>query len=111
MGKKKTTCKRYKSCLDVPDGQVMMGCRPAYTSKGSKNWSRCNMAQWGGPNKAKNLKFCKKEGLTHNCKYVKTNKRISNDQVDVQLLHAKMPVIWRKLDTKTRRKIVQLARK
>lgn len=67
------------------------------------------MAEWGGPNGAKNKKYCKKEGLTSGCKLQKSNK-ISNDQVDAQVLEYKMPYIWRYLDNKTRGKIVQLAR-
>jgi hypothetical protein len=38
-------------------------------------------------------------------------KTVSKDQVDVNVLHSKMPYIWRFLDNKTRRKIVKLARK
>jgi len=37
--------------------------------------------------------------------------RVSADQVDALTLHAKMPYIWRFLDTKTRHKMVRLARK
>lgn len=104
----KYTCKQWKSCKHVPNGGVMMGCRPSYTSKGSKNWSRCNMSEWGGPNKKTNKLYCKKEGLTNKCKYVK-NAKISKDQIDAEELHKKMPVIWRYLDIKTRKKIIKTA--
>jgi hypothetical protein len=98
------SCKVYHSCAEVPDGKVMNGCRPAYTSKGSKNWAHCNMATWGKPGMKKYCKSQKK------CKMSK-HLPISEDQVDVEVLHRKMPVIWRHLDRKTRRKIVKLARK
>lgn len=106
--KQKTRCKRWRSCAEVPNGQVMPGCRPAYTSKGSKNWSRCNMAEWGGDYRKANLKFCK--GMkTRKCKTIKHHKP-NKDQVDAQELHNKMPYIWRHLGTSVRNKIVKLAR-
>jgi hypothetical protein len=37
--------------------------------------------------------------------------RISKDQVPAEILHQKMPYIWRHLDRKTRRKMIRLARK
>lgn len=59
------------------------------------------MANWNGP--YSHLKSrCKTE---KHCKISK-KKTVSKDQVD-----SKMPYIWRFLDTKTRRKIVKLARK
>ena len=99
-------CTIWKNCNIVPDGKLMNRCLPHYTSRGSKNWASCNMANWKGP--YSHLKSrCKTE---KHCK-MSNKKTVSKDQVDVNVLHSKMPYIWRFLDTKTRRKIVKLARK
>ncbi len=99
------TCKVYSSCKAVPNGEFMNECQPSYTSKGSKNWTKCNMSNW--PEFSHYKKFCKSQ---KRCKKVK-NVKPSEDQVDVNVLHSKMPYIWRFLDRKTRRKIVKLARR
>ena len=101
---RKKTCKIYKSCANVPCNGYMNGCEPAYCTYGSKNWTHCNMANW---NPQKYGKFCKSES---SCK-MSSRKTVSKDQVYAKTLHQKMPYIWRHLDNKTRRKIVQLARK
>ena len=56
--KRRSTCKIYKSCDAVPTGKSMNRCNPAYTSKGSKNWSKCNMSHYF-PGFAHYKKFCK----------------------------------------------------
>jgi hypothetical protein len=106
MPKRSSTCKIYKSCAAVPTGKSMNGCTPAYTSKGSKNWTKCNMSHYF-PGFAHYKQFCKSQKTCKHDTYTKP----TADQVDVKTLHNKMPYIWRRLDKKTRRKIVQLARK
>ena len=70
---KNKTCKIYKNCETVPCGGVMNRCSPSYCSKGSKNWSSCNMANWNPEYK----KYCKSES---NCRMSRRN-IVSKDQV------------------------------
>ena len=105
MGKKNATCKIYKSCRHVPCGESMNRCLPSYCSKGSKNWSLCNMSNWG--KKYKSLrKHCRSE---KKCKLV--HNKVSEDQVPMEMLESKLPFIWRHLGRKTRREMVKLARR
>jgi len=99
----KKSCKKYKSCKHVPCGEMMNGCEPAYCSKGSKNWGLCNMAN----ENPKYKRYCRK---TQKCTTSKRNK-ISPDQVYATELHQKMPYIWRHLDRKTRKQMMNLAKK
>jgi hypothetical protein len=103
---RKRRCNIYKTCEEVPCGEMMNRCRPSYCISGSKNWGSCNMKNWG--NGYSHLeKNCKSE---KNCR-MKKPKSIVKYQVDVEELHNKMPYIWRFLDRKTRRKIISLAQK
>lgn len=99
-------CTVWKNCDVVPNGGVMNQCRPSYTSRGSKNWAACNMANWGNSYRGYKTR-CKSQ---KRCRMSKKTS-VSSDQVDALTLHSKMPYIWRFLDTKTRRKMVRLARK
>ena len=102
--KKNKTCKVYKSCRQVPCGETMNRCSPSYCSTGSKNWGLCNMSNWGG--KYRSLRsHCRSE---KKCKMVEN--RVSEDQVPMAILEAKLPFIWRHLGNKTRRKMVRLSR-
>lgn len=97
------TCKVYKSCKNVPCGEMMNRCPPSYCSDGSKNWGLCNM----GLENPIYKKYCKSEAK---CRMSRSNK-VSRDQVYVSELNHKLPYIWRHLGRKTRRKMVALARK
>ena len=106
-------CFIYKSCEHVPCGSTMNKCTPSYCypllkSKNnytSKNWSLCNMSNWGKGYK-KYKKMCKNE---NNCK-LKNTKKFKNS-VDANTLHNKMPYIWRFLKPKTRKLMIDLAKK
>ena len=101
---RKRQCNIYKTCEDVPRGQIMNRCRPSYCIGGSKNWGHCNMVNWGkGYQHLKH--YCKSE---KKCK-MKKPKYTVKYQVDAEILHKKMPYIWRFLDRKTHRKIISLA--
>lgn len=101
---RKRRCKTYRTCEEVPCGEMMNRCRPSYCISGSKNWGSCNMKNWG--NGYRHLeKYCRSE---KKCT-LKKPKSIVKYQVDAEVLHNKMPYIWRFLDRKTRRKIISLA--
>jgi len=91
-------------------------CRPEYCSNNkdgsSKSWGYCNMLHWkkmiNSPNYEKFLKLCIKELKTKkNIPRKKTKHTLS---VNAELLHHKMPYIWRFLKPKTRRKMIELAK-
>ena len=99
--------------------QVDYKCRPEYCSNNkdgaSKSWSYCNMLHWknikNSPNYNKFINLCLKD-IKHN-KDNKTKKYIKNKHtisVNAELLHHKMPYIWRFLKPKTRRKMIELAK-
>lgn len=80
-------------------------CRPQYSYPlESINWSKCNMKNWYAPYSKKYLtykKYCKKN---------KTKKSYPpNISVGAKVLHKKFPYIWRFLNKKTQKKIIQLA--
>ena len=103
---KQHKCVIYKSCDHVPCNSGMNKCTPSYCIPGSsRNWSHCNMANWGKKYK-KYKKMCKNE---RNCKLVKTNK--TKNTVDALTLHNKMPYIWRFLKPKTRKYMIEIANK
>jgi hypothetical protein len=73
------------------------GCEPSYCANvPSKNWGLCNM----------NPKYCNSQ---KRCKLVRGSK--PRYQVLAKTLHNKMPYIWRFLDIKTRKKMINLAKK
>lgn len=91
------TCKKYRTCEEVPCGQMKNGCSPSYCADvPSKNWGLCNM----------NPKYCKSE---KRCKLVRG--KVPRYQVLAKTMHKKMPYIWRFLDKKTRKKMIFLANK
>tara|TARA_Y100001935_G_C17271036_1_gene491967 strand:+ start:171 stop:620 length:450 start_codon:yes stop_codon:yes gene_type:complete len=102
-------CKVYRKCKNVPCGGVMNRCRPSYCVPGSsRNWSLCNMANaWGGKYKKKYGHLCKDESK---CVLNKTRK-VTKHTVDAKMLHSKMPYIWRFLKPKTRKHMIELAKK
>ena len=103
---KQHKCVIYKSCDHVPCNSAMNKCTPSYCIPGSsRNWSHCNMANWGKKYK-KYKKMCRNE---RNCKLVKTNK--TKNTVDALTLHNKMPYIWRFLKPKTRKYMIEIANK
>ena len=107
-------CIIYKNCQSVPCGKSMNKCKPSYcyptsnsTSRASsKNWGYCNMANISKKYKKKYKRFCKTE---KNCILKKTRKY--KNSVDISILHNKMPYIWRFLKPKTRKYMVDLAKK
>ena len=104
--KKSNKCFIYKSCEHVPCGSTMNKCKPSYCVPGSsRNWSLCNMANWG-------LLY---EKYTHNCrdesKCILKNTKKTKHTVDANTLHNKMPYIWRFLKPKTRKLMIDLAKK
>jgi hypothetical protein len=102
----KSTCKIYKDCDHVPCGSTMNKCYPSYCPDGSKNWSHCNMSNWGIF--FEKYKYtCKDESK---CKLMKNTKKEKNS-VDALLMHSKMPYIWRFLKPNTRKNIIELANK
>jgi len=76
-------------------------CRPEYCSNNkngvSKSWGYCNMSHYPKWLQARCINTHRK----------KTKKTIS---VDAELLHKKMPYIWRFLKPKTRRTMIELAK-
>ena len=103
-------------CANMNCEQVNRKCRPEYCSDdkngASKSWGYCNMLHWKhielSPNYTKIKQNCLKEPKykTHN---TKKNKRTIS--VDAEMLHHKMPYIWRFLKPTTRRKMIELAKK
>lgn len=102
QNKKRGQCKKYKTCEEVPCGEMMNRCKPSYCINGSKNWGLCNMKNWGHRHLQR---YCKSETK---CKMTNP-KRVTKYQVDAEMLHNKMPYIWRFLDRKTRKKMIHLA--
>ena len=102
-------CKKYRKCENVPCNETMNRCRPSYCVPGSsRNWSLCNMANtWGKKYKDKYKHTCKSE---NKCVLSKT-KKITQNTVDATVLHKKMPYIWRFLKPKTRKHMIDLAKK
>ena len=80
-------------------------CRPQYSYPlESINWSKCNMKNWYTPYSKKYLTYKKY------CKNNKTKKSYPpNISVGAKVLHKKFPYIWRFLNKKTQKKIIQLA--
>ncbi len=114
--KKTKKCKIYKSCDRVPPNESMNKCRPRYVSPdynsksnaSANNWGECNMKNWYNALSKKHKtykKFCKNE---RNCKLVKSKR---TNSVDALELHNKMPYIWRFLKPKTRKHMIELAKK
>jgi len=96
----------YNKCENVPCGQAMNKCKPSYCVKGSsRNWTTCNMANWGGPHALRGS--CQDESKL---RMNKTRKKTRNT-VDALTLHHKMPYIWRFLKPHTRRHMIELANK
>ena len=98
--------------------QVDYKCRPEYCSNNkdgsSKSWGYCNMLHWKtikkSPNYHRFIKLCLKDMKENNKtkKYIRKNK--DTISVNAELLHHKMPYIWRFLKPKTRRKMIELAK-
>ena len=114
-------CKKYKSCKAVPCGETIPHCPPYYCYKknkgSSKNWHYCNMIDhFLDKNTPRYNKFVKKYGKKckiekkryKSCKLNKTKKIPL--QVDVKVLHKKMPYIWRFLRPSTRKNMIKLAK-
>ena len=109
------THKIWKKCQYVPCGGVMDKCRPHYcvSKRGSsKNWGNCNMEHIV-PKKFKHnfSRKCKKEKKARPTKQKIMKKTSTTFSVDADVMHKKMPYIWRHLDNKTRRNLIRLARK
>lgn len=106
------TCKKYKSCKNVPCNSAMNRCKPSYCvpdshiNGSSRNWNYCNMSNWGKKYR-KYKKRCKSE---KNCILNRTSK-ITKNTVDALILHNKMPYIWRFLKPTTRKYMIELANK
>ena len=101
-------CVKYKTCENVPCGHTMNKCKPSYCVPGSsRNWTQCNMSNWGGPQSHRLRRTCRDESKC------RTSKRTAKtrDTVDAQTLHQKMPYIWRFLKPHTRRHMIELAKK
>lgn len=119
MSKRKKTRKqnkcRWKKCKYVPCGKSMPQCKPNYChEKGklsSRNWGYCNILdKVKNKNKTKYKQLCQKEKkIFKKCKHNKTRK-ITNLSVDVNMLHNKMPFIWRFLKPNTRKHMIKLAK-
>ena len=101
------TCKKYKSCKNVPCNSAMNRCKPSYCAPGSsRNWNYCNMSKWG----KKHRKYKKKCKSEKNCILNRTSK-ITKNTVNALTLHNKMPYIWRFLKPTTRKYMIELANK
>lgn len=95
--KRNKTCKIYRTCKEVPCGEMMNRCPPSYCANvPSKNWGLCNI----------NRQYCRSE---KGC--VLKRARPPKYQVLAKTMHQKMPYIWRFLDYKTRKKMINLANK
>ena len=112
--KPKIVAGKWESCDKVPCGGVMIGCRPSYCHQltkpqhpGSKNWTYCNMSEWGG----KFMKYKKKCNELKEKKTLKKVKKAPILQVDALTMHNKMPYIWRWLKPSVRKKMIMLAKK
>lgn len=110
--------KKYKSCDHVPCGMSPIThnrCKPKYcyskkTHGSSKHWSSCNMKNWfakGTPRYTYQSSYCKKRPTNGVIRMASTKKE--KYQVDVMVLHNKMPYIWRFLPPKVQKRMVVLA--
>ena len=100
-------CVKYKKYSYVPCGSSMNRCKPSYcVPNSSRNWTRCNMANWRDKRYKTNKKFCKKL----KCKMSKKRNKTKNT-VNAKILHKKMPYIWRFLKPHTQKLIIELANK
>jgi hypothetical protein len=103
------SCKKYKSCKNVPCGETQYKCPPEYCfnkknlNQLSRNWGICNTKKY------KDTKFCKNENK-NKCKLNKTNK-ITKNTIGPDELYKKFPYIWRYLKPNTRKHIIKLANK
>ena len=110
------TQKIWRTCKNVPCGSVQDNCHPEYCvseNQISKNWGNCNM-EYIVPKKFKHRfhSKCEKERKARPTKKTRMKKRKNpTNSVSASVMHAKMPYIWRFLDNKTRRKMINLARK
>jgi len=97
-------------------------CRPEYCSNNdngaSKSWGYCNMLHWKHIKESPNYKRIQKLCIKDMNKYSgskpqrksRSKSRSKPISVNAELLHHKMPYIWRFLKPKTRRKIIELAK-
>lgn len=105
-------------CSNMNCEQVDYKCRPEYCSNNkdgaSKSWGYCNMLHWknikNSPNYHRFIQLCLKDRKENNQtkKYIRKKKHTIS--VNAELLHHKMPYIWRFLKPKTRRKMIELAK-
>jgi len=87
---------KRKTCKKVPCGVCVTGCETSYClngdgSGGSKNWCICNMRN----------KPC------HNKKPIKY--KAPKFQVTVKKMNRRLPLVWRHLKNKTRKKLIKTA--
>lgn len=103
--KKKVLC--YKSCKNVPCNKHMPHCKKTSYCEpgGSKNWTICNILK-----RTKQNVLFKKRCKTHLCNKTKKGRKKVNE-IDSEILHKKMPYIWRHLKRKTRKRLLSLAKK
>tara|TARA_X000000368_G_scaffold73013_1_gene53473 strand:+ start:23228 stop:23695 length:468 start_codon:yes stop_codon:yes gene_type:complete len=107
--------KTYKNCARVPANESMNECKPRYVSPffndksnaSSNNWGLCNMKNWYTKTSKKH-KYYKQFCNNKKSKLIKSKK---TNSVDVIKLHNKMPYIWRFLKPKTRKHMIELAKK
>lgn len=112
MPKKNQTVKcKWRSCDHVPCGKTMPHCPPQYCYEhgkiSSRNWNNCNMKHLG--NSPYHKKKCTKEWERFKSCLPNKSKKKLRTTVDVRILHAKMPYIWRFLRPSTRKRMVELA--
>lgn len=87
-------------CSNMDCGSTDQKCRPEYCSNNKNGASK----SWGYCNRLHNPKWIQARCINHR---KKTKQTIS---VDAELLHKKMPYIWRFLKPKTRRTMIELAK-
>ena len=115
-------CKRYKSCKKVPCGCSKPTCPPEYCyntkqnkknkATTSKNWTNCNMIFAYNDKNPHHIKTCKKFLKKYKQKNLNKSKKIhTKNSVNAKTLHQKMPYLWRFLKPKTRKHLVDLAKK
>ena len=112
--RKNNKCNIYKSCNHVPCGHTMNKCKPSYcitdpkhkySKYQSRNWSVCNMVNWGKQYHHYKPR-CRDE-----TKCTLLNTPITKYSVDALELHNKFPYIWRFLKPSTKRHIIDIASK
>jgi len=86
--------KNRRTCKNVPCGVCVTGCEPSYCldkngNGGSKNWCICNM----------------RNQQCHNKKQIKY--KAPRFQVTAKKMHRRLPLIWRHLKNKTRKKLIK----